>query len=99
MPFRTEGVDGEHLRATGTDVRPVLEVPRVRRDGDEGLREAPVPVSVGELIRSACERQYGLVSEDLRSDAVKGLAAMGLPVADPRTMKRESVPDAGDLLQ
>jgi hypothetical protein len=56
-------------------------------------------VSVGELIRSACERQYGLVSEELRSDAVKGLAAMGLPVSDPRTMKRESVPDAGDLLQ
>jgi len=55
-------------------------------------------VSVGELIRSACERQYGLVSEELRSDAVRQLAALGLPVGDPQAMKRESVPDAGDLL-
>ena len=55
-------------------------------------------VSVGELIRTACERQYGLVSEELRSDAVRQLAALDLPVADPQAMKRESVPDAGDLL-
>ncbi len=55
-------------------------------------------VSVGELIRSACERQYGLVSEESRSDAVRQLAALGLPVADPQAMKRESVPDADDLL-
>ena len=55
-------------------------------------------VSVGELIRSACERQYGLVSEELRSDAVRQLAALHLPVGDPQAMKRESVPAADELL-
>jgi 3-dehydroquinate synthetase len=55
-------------------------------------------VSVGELIRTACERQYGLVSEESRSDAVRQLATLGLPVSDPQTMKRESVPGADELL-
>jgi hypothetical protein len=55
-------------------------------------------VSVGKLIRTACERQYGLVSEETRSEAVRQLAVLGLPVSDPRTMKRESVPGADDLM-
>ena len=55
-------------------------------------------VSLGHLIRDACERQYRLVSEVSRTEAVQSLAALDLPVGDPNVMKRESVPDADDLL-
>ena len=55
--------------------------------------------SLGDLVRKACEVQYGLVSAETRVDAVRQLAAMALPVGDPRAMKRESVPRAEDLLR
>ncbi len=54
--------------------------------------------SLGDLVRAACEKQYGLFSEEERLDALRGLASLALPVADPATMKAESSPSAEDLL-
>ena len=54
--------------------------------------------SLGELVRKACEVQYGLVSPEARVAAVRELTAMRLPVGDPESMKRESVPKPQDLL-
>ena len=54
--------------------------------------------SLGELVREACERQYGLFSEKERLDAVRGLSSLSLPVSDPATMKEESTSRAEDLL-
>jgi hypothetical protein len=46
--------------------------------------------SIGELVRSACERQYGLVAADEdRFAAARALARSRLPVADVRAMKEE----------
>lgn len=45
--------------------------------------------SVGELIRSACDREYGLVPRTEAMEAVAELAEYRLPVADTATMKRE----------
>jgi predicted DNA-binding protein len=55
-------------------------------------------VSLGYLVRSACETQYGLVAAEDRLEAVRELGRLSLPVADTRTMKEQSVPDASDLL-
>lgn len=55
-------------------------------------------VSLGELVRKACESQYGIVYRDDRLAAVKALAALNLPVADVQTMKREATLDAKELL-
>ena len=54
--------------------------------------------SLGELVRAACEKQYGLFSEEERLDALRRLSALALPVADPATMKEQSSPSAEDLL-
>jgi hypothetical protein len=50
-------------------------------------------VSLGELVRRACEAQYGIVSRESRLAAVRELASMSLPVGDPEQIERESVPD------
>ena len=55
-------------------------------------------VSLGELVREACERQYGLVSSETRIRAVRKLDAMALPVADTKRMKQESVPEESELM-
>jgi hypothetical protein len=55
-------------------------------------------VSLGELVRSACATQYGLVASEDRLAAVDELGRLSLPVADPRTMKGESVPRPSDIL-
>jgi len=55
-------------------------------------------VSLGQLVREACERQYGLLTEEDRLEAVRELASLDLPVGTPEEMERESVPDAGDML-
>ena len=55
-------------------------------------------VSLGELVRHACEKQYGLVSVEARVEAVRALAALKLPVDDTRTMKEQSVPSPTELM-
>ncbi len=50
-------------------------------------------ISLGELVRRACEAQYGIVSREARIAAVRELATMSLPVSDPEQMERESVAD------
>ena len=54
--------------------------------------------SLGDLVRKACEIQYGLVSAETPLETVGPLAAMSLPVGDAGAMKRESVPGAENLL-
>ena len=55
-------------------------------------------VSLGELVREACEVRYGVLGSDRRREAVEALAQLSLPVATPEDMKRDSVPAPGDLL-
>jgi hypothetical protein len=54
-------------------------------------------VSIGELVRTACRQQYGIVSRRDRIDAVRELGKLALPVADTRRMKEESVPGPEEL--
>ena len=54
--------------------------------------------SLGELVRAACEREYGLFSEQERLEALEELSRLTLPVADPDTLKGESVPSSDDLM-
>jgi predicted transcriptional regulator len=54
--------------------------------------------SIGELIRTACEKQYGLGGSAERAAAVTALAGLELPVGSPTEMKRESVPTPEELL-
>ena len=55
-------------------------------------------VSMGQLVREACEIQYGAPDTEVRREAVQALAGLSLPVGEPRVMKEESVPSQGDLL-
>ncbi len=55
-------------------------------------------LSLGELVRQACEKQYGIVSSGDRVEAVRSLAALALPVGDVATMKEVSVPNPDELL-
>ena len=55
-------------------------------------------VSLGELVREACEVRYGVVGSTSRREAVKALAALDLPVGTTAQMKRESLPDPDALL-
>ena len=54
--------------------------------------------SLGDLVRAACEQQYGLFCKEERLGAVHALSDLALPVHDPATMKRESVPAPKDLM-
>jgi len=54
--------------------------------------------SLGELIRTACERQYGLGGSEERVRAARALARLSLPVGSPSEMKEESVPPPERLL-
>ncbi len=53
--------------------------------------------SLGQLVREACEIQYGHVSGEDRLRAVDELRRLSLPVGSPRKMKQESVPRPRDL--
>jgi hypothetical protein len=55
-------------------------------------------VSLGELVRRACEAQYGTVSKESRLAAVRDLEALSLPVGDAAQIENESVPGPADLL-
>jgi hypothetical protein len=55
-------------------------------------------VSLGELVRSACEKEYGIVSREDRIEAVRSLAGLELPVGDVEQMKQESVPEPEEIL-
>ena len=54
--------------------------------------------SLGDLVRDACEKQYGLVSSERRLEAVRQLGGMTLPVDDARVMRDQAVPSAGEML-
>ena len=49
-------------------------------------------VSLGQLVRRACERAYGFHAAADRMKAVEELARLELPVATPAEMKRQSGP-------
>jgi len=49
--------------------------------------------SMGELIRTACVRQYGLAGSPQRTNAVAAMAELSLPVSSTGDMKRQSVPE------
>jgi hypothetical protein len=55
-------------------------------------------VSLGELVRTACEREYGEPSPDDRLAAVRELVALDLPVGTPEEMARQSVAAPKELL-
>ncbi len=55
-------------------------------------------VSLGELVREACEVRYGVIGSAARLEAVGALAALDLPVGSPGQLKRESQPDPDSLL-
>ena len=54
--------------------------------------------SLGQLVRAACEIQYGYASPEDRVSAVEALQSLALPVRSPRQMKQESVVAPLDLL-
>jgi hypothetical protein len=49
-------------------------------------------ISLGELVRSACEREYGRTPREEKITAIRRMSKLGLPVANVRRMKRTSVP-------
>lgn len=53
--------------------------------------------SLGELVRSACEREYAAPTSEERLAAVRRLTGLKLPVGNVPRMKLESVPDPVDL--
>jgi predicted DNA-binding protein len=55
-------------------------------------------VSLGDLVRAACEREYRLASQEQRLAAVRELESMSLPVGAPEEMAEESVPSPEDLM-
>jgi metallophosphoesterase superfamily enzyme len=55
-------------------------------------------ISLGELVRTACEQLYGRVSTEDRLRAVAALGDFELPVGTPEEMERESVPDVRNNL-
>lgn len=53
--------------------------------------------SIGELVRTAVQQQYGLVPTVERLEAVEELAGLQLPVGSPEEMERESVPTLEEI--
>jgi hypothetical protein len=55
-------------------------------------------MSLGDLVRRACEREYALASREERLAAVRELASLSLPIGTPEEMARESVPGPEELM-
>ena len=55
-------------------------------------------VSLGQLVRTACEAKYGSTSTEARTRAVSALSRLALPVEDVREMKKQSVPKPESLM-
>jgi len=55
-------------------------------------------VSLGHLVRTACEKLYGIASAKERTAAVQTLGKLSLPVGEPAEMERESVPKEDEFL-
>ena len=55
-------------------------------------------VSTGELIRTACENQYGIALNTSSIKAVEELSNLALPVDTPHIMKMQSIPTAEKLM-
>jgi hypothetical protein len=55
-------------------------------------------VSMGQLMREACEKTYRLSTRQHRLEAVRTLSTLCLPVGDVSRMKQESVPSPDELL-
>jgi hypothetical protein len=53
--------------------------------------------SLADLVRRACEREYGAPSREEKLAAVQRLTSLRLPVSSPARMKRESVADPWEL--
>lgn len=49
-------------------------------------------VSIGELIRQACEQSYGDQALERRREAFRRLTSLNLPVGAVEEIKRQSVP-------
>jgi hypothetical protein len=54
--------------------------------------------SIGELVRSACIKQYGCYSKEDRLGALAELTSLNLPVGDPAQLERESMPPVDELI-
>ncbi len=54
--------------------------------------------SLAELVRSACEKQYGIGGSKERIQAARAIGALELPVCAPAQMKRESQPQPDEFL-
>jgi hypothetical protein len=55
-------------------------------------------VSMGQLMREACEKTYRLTTRQHRLEAVRRLSTLCLPVGDVSRMKQESAPSPDELL-
>ena len=55
--------------------------------------------SLGELMRSACEKQYGWGGSAEQLAAVRAIGALELPVGELSDMKRQSQPEPEDFLK
>ena len=54
--------------------------------------------SLGKLVRTACEKQYGLVSQAEAEQALEDLAALSLPIEDMPKLKSQLNPAPGKLM-
>ena len=54
--------------------------------------------SLGNLVRTACEKQYGLASQSEVEHALDDLAALSLPIGDMPELKRQLNPTPGSLM-
>lgn len=55
-------------------------------------------VSLGELVREACEAKYGVQTDPRRTEAAEAFGKLNLPVGTVQQMKQESEPRPDELL-